>query len=1037
MLSKKFSALTLAFLGLISSAISQNENIEFSNSSEIINDDFLSEYVARSWTASDGLPGNSITDIMQDASGYIYIGTYDGLVRFDGVEFVKLNRNYDKRFNFVSTRVMHQDTKGNMWIGTNDEGLIFIDKSNKDYSKTFSMENGLPNNSIRALVEDRDGNIWIGTASGICYLDNNYNIVTPSGLEKYGDEKILVNDLYCDTAGRIWLTTLHENGLYVFSDSNNCFSRFEGIKKIKNPIISVVKQDRSGAFWFGTSPHYVIRLDGTSESIFNIGHGVQQGTIIKSIYQDKNNNIWFATDNGLTILNGGNFSYYDKNKGLVDNKITRIIEDREGNIWIGTDCGGIQKLSLSKFKTIPLNTTVNAIANDKFREVVWIASDNGVYCYSGNKFVENKITKECRNVRIRDVSVTENGDLLVSSYDKLGVMKYDLNSNFVSWKKEDGLTGNKARVTFKAKNGDIYIGTTTGLNIVDCKTGKITNITKEDGIANDYIMCITQTPDGRIWCGTDGGGIFILKDRKVDEIYNHEKGLSGNVVFKIITEEETGIKDGVIWVSTGNGISRIHDGKIDNYNSSCGLPADGIFQIIVDYTKTAWFTSNLGVFCAKYSDFEDYAEGKIDLIQVRKFGKSDGLVSGGVTSTSRSMKDEIGRLWFTLIDGFAVYDPIKITANKISPIIDIQSVTIENEKHNPGESTFIIKPEAKRISIKYTGLSFVSSDQMRFSYKLDGFDQDYSEWTTNREVSYTNLKHGTYTFSVMTKNGDDIVSETSRELIFIKKPFIWELAWFWIVVILLVSGITGLIIYARFRSMKKYQAELEAKVDERTRELRLEKEKSENLLLNILPEEVARELAEKPNETIAQSFPNATVLFTDIVGFTNLSSGLSASQVVELLNKLVTIFDNRAKTEGIEKIKTIGDAYMAATGLTTVQDNKGVSQMINFARGLLNDVVIFNAQSKIKVQIRIGINCGNLVAGIIGKSKFIYDIWGDTVNVASRMENSGEPMRIHVSQAIYESAKNEFNFTGPVEIDIKGKGKLKTFYLEEKTQCHI
>ena len=328
MLSKKFPALTLALLGLISSAISQNEKIEFSNSSAIINDDFLAEYVARSWTASDGLPGNSITDIMQDASGYIYIGTYDGLVRFDGVEFVKLNRNYDKRFNFVSTRVMHQDTKGNMWIGTNDEGLIFIDKSNKDNSKTFSMENGLPNNSIRALVEDRDGNIWIGTASGICYLDNNYNIVTPSGLEKYGDEKVLVNDLYCDTAGRIWLTTLHENGLYVFSDSNNCFSRFEGIKKIKNPIISVVKQERSGAFWFGTSPHYVIRIDGTSESIFNIGHGVQQGTIIKSIYQDKNNNIWFATDNGLTILNGGKFSYYDKNKGLVDNKITRIIEDR-------------------------------------------------------------------------------------------------------------------------------------------------------------------------------------------------------------------------------------------------------------------------------------------------------------------------------------------------------------------------------------------------------------------------------------------------------------------------------------------------------------------------------------------------------------------------------------------------------------------------------------------------------------------------------------------------------------------------------------
>lgn len=199
--------------------------------------------------------------------------------------------------------------------------------------------------------------------------------------------------------------------------------------------------------------------------------------------------------------------------------------------------------------------------------------------------------------------------------------------------------------------------------------------------------------------------------------------------------------------------------------------------------------------------------------------------------------------------------------------------------------------------------------------------------------------------------------------------------------------------------------------------------------MNILPAEVAKELTEKPGQTIAKKFPNITVLFTDIVGFTKMSDGMTAEEVVTMLNKMVSLFDERAKREGIEKIKTIGDAYMAATGFTDEVNNDGALRMVRFALGLMDDVQRFNLNSPVKVQIRLGINTGNLVAGVIGKSKFIYDIWGDTVNVASRMESTGEPMKIHVTNSTYLQTKDEFVYSEGIDVEVKGKGKMKTYFL--------
>ena len=230
--------------------------------------------------------------------------------------------------------------------------------------------------------------------------------------------------------------------------------------------------------------------------------------------------------------------------------------------------------------------------------------------------------------------------------------------------------------------------------------------------------------------------------------------------------------------------------------------------------------------------------------------------------------------------------------------------------------------------------------------------------------------------------------------------------------------------------LENYKKELEIKVDERTKELRIANEKVENLLLNILPEPIAKELTEHPDRIISQKFPNATILFTDIVGFTKMSSQMSADETVSMLNELVSLFDKRARNEGIEKIKTIGDAYMAATGLTIENTPDGAVKMIHFAQGLLADVQQFNEKFHMQIRIRVGINSGNLVAGVIGKTKFIYDVWGDTVNVASRMESTGEPMQIHVSENTWLQTKDFIQFEGPVSVEVKGKGEMCCYFVK-------
>ena len=838
-------------------------NAQFSN---------FNNYVTRVWTSVDGLPGNVVSDIMQSQDGYLYLGTYESLIKFDGFEFIATNKYTDPKLSFISARCVFEDSRNGMWIGSNGEGVQRITKYHT--LEHISTENGLPSNSVRCFAEDRYKNIWVGTSAGLVYINSEDQVVHPKFENGEDVAHIIIESLYIDTANRIWMITNEVNGIYIYTDA---------------------------AF------HHVKELDFLGEYV-----------------------------------------------------PTCITQDKNGNYWIA----------------------------------------------------------------------------LINCYSKPAMVVYK-DGKIQSWTTEDGLPGNKTRVSIQAQNGDYYVGTTTGLATIS-PDNQIYSYTLKDGLECEYIMWIYEDDDGIIWVGTDGDGVYLIKDKKIFRKLNVDNGLAGNIIFKIHKDE-----NGFYWICTGSGISRysgtaedIFDTtkpmKFFNYNSSHGLGTDSEFQMMIDHNNNVWLVSNRGIASVDYTSMLEIADGKKSHLDCKFYNLNDGLKSNGTNSTSLSMIDKHGCVWFTMSDGFAVYDPVRNKASNVLPISQIVQVQVDDVVYNDlANTSIIIPPDARHINIKYTGLSYTSSERTRFQYKLDGFDEIYSELTASRVASFTKLKPGRYTFYVGFQNADGLYSEMFASVKLVQKAYFYEHVWFWLIVAGLIIIIIAIVFIVVIRTDKKRQIQLETKIQMATVELQMAKDESDRLLQNIIPASIAQRLKAKgmgDYGTIADSFDSVTILFSDIVSFTKTTSNHSATEIVEALNALIQRFDDSAKKLGVEKIKTIGDAYMAACGVPS-PNKRHAEIMLKFAIQMHKDFAEYNKTSRIKFRIRIGLNSGPVIAGIIGKNKFIYDIWGDTVNVASRMESNCSPGHIRMTESVVNLIKPHGYTLNLKEesIDVKGKGIMKTF----------
>ena len=985
---------------------------------------FFDNYVYQSWGEFGGLSGTTANDIYQTKDGYIDIGTYEGLVKFDGVEFTTLNRISDPDYSFASARTIIQDSRGNIWVGSNDEGLHKISLSD---NKTYTTENGLPNNSVRALCEDTKGNIWVGTASGVVYITTDGKLINPQFGAGTTANGVIASNLFCDNNGRIWLTTSNENGLFLCED--DVFKPLEEFEKYSTYFATAIYQDHTGMFWIGLGERGIATMLGGKASILKT-KTLLDNTPTCTILEDADGNIWFGTEHGLVVCANGKFEEYKGASELANSNINRIIQDREQNVWFATDRNGIGKMTHGKFLMHRLGVTVNAITEAPDGKI-WAATDNGVLCYVNDSTVENALTRYTKDLRVRHVEATPEGNILVSCYTKPGQLLYD-GRTIKSWDSDHGLAGNKVRVAIETSENEYYVGTTTGLSIIH-KDGSISSFKQKTGnLDTEYVMALYKDTHGVIWIGTDGGGIFLMKDEKIFSHLTSADGIAGNVIFKINQD-----KKGNFWVCTGSGITRIRDFdttkskrlECNTINSENGIGTNSVFQIMFDEANNAWITNNHGIASLSMSEIEDLFVGARQTLTTKYYNRNDGLDSDGATSTARAIIDSKGRLWIPLVDGIAVYDPTKVRKSDILPLVQIETITVDSVPYKNRGEMIILKPGTKRIDIKYTGISFDAPERLIFSHMLTGFDTDYTLPVSDRVVSYTNLTPGKHSFIVYAINGNGLQSNNDEMMFFYQKPYIYQRPLFWIILVSVIAGAGIAFFLIREQRIKMENLRLEALVKERTKDLAQEKEKSDMLLRSILPDKIADKLRETTGDkSFGEDFENVTLLFSDIVGFTKVSSGHTAKEIVKALNDMFTRFDERAKRMGVEKIKTIGDAYMAACGVPEANENHA-RIMVDFAKGMLEDLAEYNKTAEIQFQIRIGLNCGPVTAGVIGTHKFIYDVWGNTVNVASRMETAANPGGIRITEELKKHLKGQkdLKFSPAIECEVKGKGKMKTY----------
>ena len=985
---------------------------------------FFDNYVYQSWSEFGGLSGTTANDIFQTRDGYIDIGTYEGLVKFDGVEFTTINRATDKDYGFASARTIIQDSHRDIWIGSNDEGLHKISELG---NMVYTMENGLPNNSVRTLCEDARGNIWVGTASGVVYITPQGRLINPQFGAGTTANGVIASNLFCDSEGQIWLTTSNENGLFLCEDG--VFKPLEVFEQYSTYFATAIIQDHKGKYWIGLGDKGIATLLNGEVSLIKT-KTLLDHTPTNTILEDSNGVLWFGTEHGLVVYANGKFEEYKGVSELAGSNINRIIQDREENIWFATDRNGIGKMTHGKFLMHRLGVTVNSIAEAPDGKI-WAATDKGLLCYVNDEPVENELTRYTKNLRLRHVETTHDGKILVSCYTKPAQLIYD-GKTIKSLDSDHGLAGNKVRVAIETDTDEYYVGTTTGLSIIH-KDGHITSLKQNTGdLDTEYVMAIYKDTHGIVWIGTDGGGIFLMKGEKVFSHITSADGIAGNVIFKI-NQDATGN----FWICTGSGITRIKDfdtSKIkrlecNTINAENGIGTNSVFQIMFDSDNNAWITNNHGLASLSMEEIEELFNGERQTLTTKYYNRNDGLDSDGVTSTARAIIDSKGRLWIPLVDGIAVYDPNKINQSSILPLVQIETITIDSVTHKNNQGLIILKPGTKRIDIKYTGISFDAPERLIFSHMLTGFDTDYTIPNSERVVSYTNLTPGKHSFIVYAINGNGLQSNNDEMMFFYQKPYLWQLPAFWIILATILVGAGIAFFMIREHRIKMENLRLEALVQERTKDLEIEKDKSDKLLRSILPDKIADKLKETAgNKAFGEDFENVTILFSDIVGFTKVSSGHSAKEIVKALNDMFSRFDERAIKMGVEKIKTIGDAYMAACGVPEANENHA-RIMIDFAKGMLKDLEENNKNADIKFQIRIGLNCGPVTAGVIGTHKFIYDVWGNTVNVASRMETAANPDGIRITEDLKKELKGQrgLKFSEPVECQVKGKGRMKAY----------
>ena len=562
----------------------------------------------------------------------------------------------------------------------------------------------------------------------------------------------------------------------------------------------------------------------------------------------------------------------------------------------------------------------------------------------------------------------------------------------------------------KLNPNKFYVGTTNGLLIVEYKNN-VWGITDNLTDFTENVYSILEFNKNSVWVGSENVAYNILYDNSGNPVTIKPYAIKSNFTERILVRNVFGIP--YFFLSTG----------LYSYNAEKD-------SILFNTKTNKGFTGN-----SKYIFSQDnitWVFNEYKWLSIHESSKFSGLpeefleLFGDVNSIYVDSKDNI---W--VIDNNNSIHKI-INANRdYEEIFDVYLKFINGKK---GEflplSNLVMDYDNSSISFHISAPYFVKSNAISFQYFIEGLTPDWSDWRKEISIDFPYIPDGKYTLQIKAKNILGKVT-TIKTFDFKVTPPYWKRWWFYLLCISILGYLFWIFIRYREQQMRRMQKILEEKVEIRTLQLVKEQEKTEELLLNILPKETAEEL-KKYGKAKARHYDFASVMFTDFKGFTFLSEKLTSTDLVKEIDYCFANFDDIIEKYQIEKIKTIGDSYMCAAGIP--KENSFNPILLTLA-GM--EIIQFMEKHKEErkeqnlpyFELRTGIHTGSLVTGVVGKKKFAYDIWGDTVNTASRLESSGEPGMLNVSESTYNVIKDYFDCEFRGKIEAKNKGQLAMYFV--------
>jgi ligand-binding sensor domain-containing protein/class 3 adenylate cyclase len=1034
-------------------------------------------------TTEDGLSQSTINDILQDSRGFLWFATNDGLNRYDGYNFKVFKHDPSDSTSIANNMItgLIEDFDGNIWVATNGGGLNRFDRRNESFEHfTFDRENenSLTNDFVTSLYLDFTGVMLVGTQSGLNIFDpqtHRFRRYQARDMDTGELSHDHITDVTKDGDGMIWIGT-RSGGLFKFDRFEEVFSQFrpgDG-SGLQDYWITALHLDQDESLWVGTQSEGLYRFNHDTEIFDNFRSSASEPNSIShnwilSIYEDLYGAFWVGTMNGLNLMEKeterfSNISQEQPNY-LSNYSISSLYEDKSGVFWIGTRDGALNKLvrttdSFSVFQHEPGN--LNSISENNVWALlesssgeVWFGTHGGglnrflpetgeMKRYRHNPEDSSSLSDNFVNTLIEDKS----GDLWIGTIN--GLNRYDRETDsFIRYKHDPNdpntIGGNQITALMEGATGEIWIGTlNSGLTSYHPETGAVRRYSHDaddpESLSHNKVWSLFEDSNGSFWLGTHGYG--LNRYDRVNDVFTHYKhdpghaeSISSNFI-NFIHEDNSG----QLWIGTLNGLNRFNEenGSFERYTTRNGLPNNVLYGVIEDDRGHLWLSTNNGI-----ADFNPVTGTS------RNYGVGDGL-PGKEYRFGAYHRGESGRMYFGGIDGAVVFEPDSLRDNPYIPPVRLTNFQIFNEDVPIGDNSFLSRSiiETDEItfsyketvfSFEYAGLHFAAPEQNQYAYMLDGFDRDWQYVGNRRFTSYTNLPPGHYTFMVKASNKDGIWNETGTSVQLEITPPVWQTWWAYGLYGIMFSVLMAGTVQYRVRKerLKKEKLiqkkkELEDEVRLRTIELAEEKVKGDALLKNILPGDVADQLI-RYGKAEPRKYEEVSILFTDFENFTETSSSMAAGRLVNELNEIFEAFDKILERNEVEKIKTIGDSYMAVGGVPS-PDPDHARNVIRASLEMLKFIEERNEHSSFKWRMRVGVHSGSIIAGIVGKNKFTYDIWGDSVIIAHRMETTGEPGKINISAVTRDLVKDDFQCRYRGKLSAPGKGKLDMYFIDPENQ---